>query len=66
MTKHSRADGFTPHPIITAHGSQHAQPKITTVQPAAGPTEGEVGLGKSLNNPVPCKSWRLMMSLPID
>ena len=57
MTKHSRADGFTPHPIITAHGSQHAQPKITTMQPAAGPTEGEVGLGKSLNNPAPCKSW---------
>ena len=39
--------------FTTAHGAQHAHPEVATV---AGPTEGGVDLGKSLNNSAPCKS----------
>ena len=39
--------------FTTAHGFQHAHPEVATV---AGPTEGGVGLEKSLNNSAPRKS----------
>jgi len=53
------------HTSPTAHGSQHAQPEVATIQAVAGPTEGAVSLGKSVNNPAPCESWCHMMTLPI-
>jgi len=41
--------------LTTVQGSQHAQPEVAIIQSA--PTDGAVGLGRSLNNPVPCKPW---------